>query len=100
MQVVIDTSQQTINWAARGAEEIAQNCLMLIRTLKYEVAYDRTLGIRADYLDLPLTDAVPLVTAQLYKVIDEREPRATVQDVHFIGVTEDGELNFKVVIDI
>lgn len=100
MQIVIDTTQQTINWAARGAEEIAQNCLTLIRTMHYEVAYDRTLGIRPDYIDMPLSGAVPFVTAQIYKVIDEREPRATVENVEFIGTNDAGEMQFRVVIDV
>lgn len=101
MQVVLDTSQpHVINWGARGAEEIVQNCLTLIMTHKYEVAYDRTLGISPDYVDMPLQGAVAFVTAQIYKVISEREPRATVQDVQFLGVDEDGNLDFRVVIDI
>jgi phage baseplate assembly protein W len=101
MLIEINTSEKTeINWGAVGSEEIAQNVFTLINTLKYEVAYDRTLGIRPDYLDMPLPEAIPLVTAQIYAVVDEREPRATVEDVIYLGVSDDGNSIFKVVIDV
>jgi phage baseplate assembly protein W len=99
--ITLDTSStKEINWGAKGAEEIAQNCLTLIQTMKYEVAYGRTIGIGTDYLDMPVQQAVPLITAQIYNVIDEREPRARVLDVVFQGVSDDGNLDFKVVIEV
>lgn len=101
MQIIIDTSQlKNINFAPKGVEEIAQNCLTLIMTMKYEVAYDRTLGISPDYVDMPPQEAVTFIIAQIYKVIDEREPRAKVVDVNFLGVSDDGNMDFKVVIEI
>lgn len=101
MLIVINTSDDpVIDWGASGFDEIAQNVFTLINTLKYEVAYDRTLGIRPDYLDMPLSEAIPLVTAQIYAVIDEREPRATVEEVEYQGVSDDGNMIFKVVIDV
>ena len=66
----------------------------------YEVAYDRTLGISEDFVDLPLPEAIPLAIAQIYAVVDEREPRASVKDVEFVGATPDGAMNFKVVVKI
>lgn len=101
MLVVIDTSEAVeINWGASGIDEISQNVLTLINTLKYEVAYDRTLGLRRDFVDMPLTEAISFITAQIYAVVDEREPRATVEDVGFISVDENGNMIFKVVIDV
>jgi uncharacterized protein len=101
MQIMINTSQPAvINWSPTTAEEIAQNVLTIILTMKYEVAYDRTLGISPDYIDMPLQEALTFVIAQIYKVIDEREPRATVQDVEFVGVSTDGNMQFKVVIEV
>ena len=99
--VEISTSEApAIDWGATGAAEIVQNVFTLINTRKYEVAYDRTLGIRTDFIDMPLQEAISLATAEIYAVIDEREPRATVQDVSFAGQGDDGNLNFKVVIEI
>lgn len=101
MIITLDTSStKEINWGAKGAEEIAQNCLNLIMTMKYEVAYGRTIGISPDFVDMPLQEAIPFLIAQIYNVIDEREPRATVQDVQFLGVSGTGNLDFKVVIEV
>jgi len=101
MEVVIVSSETpNLDWGARGVAEISQNVFTLINTFKYEVAYDRTLGIRRDFVDAPLLEAISLITSQIYTVIEEREPRATVKEVTFLGLTEDGELNFKVVIEI
>jgi phage baseplate assembly protein W len=101
MLIEINTSESTeINWGATGSNEIAQNVLTLISTFKYEVAYDRTLGLRGDFVDMPLTEAIASVVAQIYAVVDEREPRATVEDVEFIGISDEGNMIFKVVIDV
>lgn len=100
MQIVLDTSTSRIDWAAQGVDAIAQNCLTLIKTMQYEVAYDRTLGISPYFVDMPLEESIALVTAEIYRVIAEREPRATVEDVQFIGMDVEGQLNFKVVINI
>jgi phage baseplate assembly protein W len=101
MRFEIQTSDSpSIDWAAKGADEIVQNVFNLLNTGKYEVAYDRTLGISRDFVDMPLTEAVALVTAQIYDVIAEREPRANVEEVTFTGVSDTGDLNFKVVIEV
>lgn len=93
-------SPPEIDWGASGVAEIAQNVFTLINTLQYEVAYDRTLGIKRDFVDMPEQEAAAFVTAQIYSVIDEREPRATVQEVNYLGMDEDGTLVFEVVVDI
>lgn len=101
MLVVINTSEpQLINWGASGSEEIAQNVFTLISTFKYEVAYDRTLGLRSDFVDMSLAEAIAFITAQIYSVVDEREPRATVESVDFLDVSKDGNMIFRVVIDV
>ncbi|QGQ97052.1 hypothetical protein EHS13_20255 [Paenibacillus psychroresistens] len=101
MLIEINTSESTdIDWGASGVSEVAQNVYTLINTLKYEVAYDRTLGLQPNFIDMPLTESVALVTAQIYAIVDEREPRATVESVEFIGVSEDGNLMLRVVIDV
>lgn len=101
MQIIIDTSQPNqLNWGASGANRIAQNVLNLLTTSKYEIAYDRTLGIDRTFIDKPLQEAISLATAQIYEVITEREPRATVESVDFVSIDEEGNMNFKVVINI
>lgn len=101
MQAIINTSDKfTIDWGATGTAEIIQNVMNLIRTFKYEVAYDRTLGLTPDFQDRPLQEAVALTIAQIYELIEQREPRATVEEVSFIDVSNDGDLSFKVVIEL
>lgn len=101
MLITLNTAEQLeIDWGASGIGEVAQNVLTLINTFKYEVAYDRTLGLSSSYLDLPELEAMALVTAQIYAVIDEREPRATVEEVTYLGTSTDGNLIFQVVIDV
>lgn len=101
MNVEIMTGEaRAIDWGASGAAAVAQNVYTLINTRKYEVAYDRTLGMSEEYVDLPLPEAIPLAIAQIYAVVDEREPRAFVKDVAFVGATPDGAMNFKVVVEL
>jgi uncharacterized protein len=101
MQVEINTSKTiAIDWGATGVNEIIQNVLNLLNTVKYEVAYDRTLGINTDFQDMPLQESIVLATAQIYEIIEQREPRVIVEEVSFIGLSNEGELIFKVMIDI
>ncbi|WP_438449472.1 hypothetical protein [Gorillibacterium sp. sgz5001074] len=101
MEVTLQTtSAPDIDWGATGAAEIVQNVRTLISTFKYEVAYDRTLGIRPDFLDMPQQLAVTRAVAEIYAVVEEREPRARLKDVSFDGVDEDGTMNFKVVMEV
>jgi hypothetical protein len=101
MLIEINTSESTeINWGATGSNEIAQNVFTLINTLKYEVAFDRTLGLLPNFVDMPLTESIALVTSQIYAIVDEREPRATVEAVDFISIDDNGNLAFRVVVDI
>lgn len=101
MEVTIRTSEApNIDWGATGSAEIIQNVFTLLNTFKYEVAYDRTLGIKREFVDLPPPLAVPLATADIYAVVEEREPRAKVKSVKFLGTNKHGELDFAVVIEI
>lgn len=100
MLVTINTENFALDWTASGINRIAQNVFNLISTFKYEVAYDRTLGIDSSFLDKPLPILIAQATAQVYDIVAEREPRATVKSVDFISIDNDGNLQLKVVIDI
>lgn len=101
MQVKITTSDSpNIDWAAIGSAEIVQNVFTLLNTFTYEVAYDRTLGMQGQFVDKPESEAVPIVIAQIYSLISDAEPRASVEDVAFQGKSVDGSLIFEVVIDV
>ncbi|MFD5019997.1 hypothetical protein ACFWMP_13935 [Paenibacillus sp. NPDC058367] len=101
MLVAINTSDSpVIDWSATGSDEIVQNVFTLLNTFTYEVAYDRTLGMQGKFIDMPDTEAIPVVIAQIYDLIDAAEPRATVEEVTYQGKSEDGSLIFEVVIDV
>lgn len=96
----IFTNDSTINWTAKGIDRILQNVRNLINTCRYEIAYDRTLGIDSSVLDKPLDQAVALYTADIYRLIRSREPRVQIKSVVFLGADDEGNMNFKVVVEI
>ncbi len=100
MQVTINTGDAKLDWGVKGVNRIAQNVKNLIATNKYEVAYDRTIGINPSFVDQPIQNAIADITAQIYELVSEREPRATVISVEFLSVDLAGNMQFKVVIEI
>ncbi|WP_200898529.1 GPW/gp25 family protein [Gottschalkia purinilytica] len=91
-------SNQSINWKAKGTERILQNVSNLLNTFMYEVAYDRIMGRNTDYIDKPMSEQIPLVISETYELIEEYEPRVTVQRVSVLTDNEDPII--KVVVDI
>ncbi len=101
MVVEIDTSKEyTLDWQAKGIDRIVQNVRNLISTFRYEVGYDRTKGLDPTLIEKPYDDAVALFISEVYRLVDTYEPNATVESVTPIGVDEEGNINFKVVINI
>lgn len=100
MIYTIDTSDPNLNWQASGDERIIQNVLNLIRTFRYEVGYDRTRGINPAVIDKPLQEASALYTSEIFRVVDLYEPRATVRSIKHTGTDEEGNMQFKVAIEI
>jgi hypothetical protein len=100
MQATINTGDTKLDWGAKGINRIAQNVKNLTRTYKYEVAYDRTLGIDPTFVDKPIQNAISDVTAQIYELVSEREPRAIVLSVEFDSVDLAGNMQFRVVNEI
>jgi phage baseplate assembly protein W len=100
MIYTIDSSQKGINWSAKGAERIIQNIKNLLGTSKYEVAYDRTLGLSRDIIDMPLQKAIAKATTEIIDLISNREPRVVIKEVKYAGADNDGNIQFKVVVDV
>jgi len=88
------------NWSARGRERIVQNVKNLISLTRYEVAFDRTLGLTADIVDRPALQAESLLAAEIAALLKRSEPRAKLASVTCTERTADGILNFKVVISV
>ncbi|MGE5631701.1 MAG: hypothetical protein ACM3TR_11465 [Caulobacteraceae bacterium] len=97
----VDTSKPAnLDWGATGVERVLQNVRNAISTFRYEVAYARTRGMDPSILDTPVHEASKLYIAEIYRVVPEEEPRAKVEDVKFLGTDEEGNMQFKVVVNI
>jgi hypothetical protein len=101
MTYVIYTGiDKKLNWSAKADERIIQNIYNLLNTYRYEVGYDRTLGLKRDFLDMPLNEAIPIAKNEIYSIINDNVPNAIITSIDYIGMSTDGNLNMKVVIEI
>ncbi len=100
MELVVETGRG-IEWGVTGTGRIAQNIVNLINTRIYDIAYDRTLGIRGDFIDMPLQKAIVKAQEEIYRVIMQKEPRVKeVSVVEFTGMDQEGNMQFRVVVQI
>lgn len=88
-----------LNWNAKGAERIAQNVVNLISTFRYEIAYNRTLGIPTKLVDMPPAEAMALLPAEVMELCSRYEPRANIKAVNCAPAV-DGGIEIEVVMDI
>jgi hypothetical protein len=101
MKHEIDTSKPLeLNWAAKDEERIIQNVRNLISTWRYEVAYDRTKGLDPGIMDKPTVEASAQYISEIYRLVEDYEPNAEVKSVTPIGIDDEGQIDFKVVIEI
>lgn len=101
MRATINTAEQKpIDWNARDMDRVIQNVCNLLQLVRYEVAFNRTLGLPPELIDRPTALMVQQYQAELVDLIEENEPRATVDSVECIGVAETGQIIFEVVVDI
>jgi len=89
-----------LDFGAKGNERILQNVYNIINTFRYEVAYNRTMGIDPTIFDKPADIAAALYSAEVFRIVPDYEPRAEVKAVNFVGVDEDGNMSFEVVVEI
>ncbi len=87
------------DWKAKGRERILQNVRNLTALTRYEVAFNRTLGLSPDLIDLPFRELEARYTAELTELIEDNEPRAVVREIASLTVSPEGEINCEVVID-
>ena len=81
----------SINFApVTVVEEVLQNVSTIISTEKYQIPLDRTFGISADIVDLPMNIAQAKLSNEIFRAIRQYEPRAVVEGISFTG-----ELNGK-----
>ena len=99
IEVVVNSQIKGIDWTAKGTQRITQNVLNLINTYKYEIAYNRVLGLSASLVDKPSNYTIQMLQSEIFELVSRFEPRATVKDVE-IFANELGDITVKVVIDI
>lgn len=101
MKIKITTlDSSAINWHAVGKDRVVQNIINLMSIVQYEIAYNRTVGIPTELTDMPSTKLAEKYQSALVELIEDNEPRAMVESVHCLGVSEDGQITFEVVLDI
>ena len=99
--IIIDTSLGIkLDWTAKGAERKAQNVLNLLNTWRYDVAYNRIMGLNPELLDKPAPITAALYTADVYRLVQEYQPDVTVTSVTVKGIRENGQIDAEVVIEV
>lgn len=100
MATTIDTSKVNLDWTAKGANRAVQNFANLISTWRYEVAYNRIIGLNPGIIDKPAPLAAALYTADVYRLAQDYAPTITVKSVKYKGITSDGNIDAEVVIEV
>jgi phage baseplate assembly protein W len=90
----------SLDWAAKGTERIIQNINNILHTYKYEVAYNRDLGISPDLIDKDVETMKSIIAEDLFDNIQKNEPRAKLKSVTVTEVTADGEIIAELKIEI
>lgn len=86
-----------IDWSAKGGARVAQNVRNLINTRRYEVAFNRTMGISPELVDRPSPIALERMKVDIAETIARYEPRAKLESV-VCSVNSAGEIEIEVVI--
>ncbi|TGE36894.1 hypothetical protein E4K67_17495 [Desulfosporosinus fructosivorans] len=100
MPQTIYTSQGNLDWTAKGSQRKAQNVLNLLNTWRYDVAYNRIMGLNPAMIDKPYPTIVALFTADVYRLVQDYQPDVTVTSVTVKGINEQGKIDAEVVIEV
>ena len=99
--VTIDSGKENVlNWAAKGQDRIIQNIYNILNTYKYEVAYNRNLGISPDVIDKDVETMKSIITEDLFDNIKRYEPRATLKSVEVKEISSDGKIVAVIKIEV
>lgn len=100
MLYTISNKNTAVRWGLKGDERIVQNVLNLIRTRKHEVPFMRELGVDPDIIDNELPFLQSMITEEIRELVAEYENRASVKEVNFTDVDENGNLVYEVIIEV
>lgn len=68
---------------ATRLDQLAQEIRTVLATRKGSVPLDRDFGLAWDYVDLPLTEAMPWMVAEIGMQLEKYVPRIKVRDIAF-----------------
>lgn len=89
-----------IDWNATGTARIIQNVLNIIRTKKYEIPFNRLMGIDPDFIDDSLHKNKADIIADVMDNISTHESRVTVLNVDVASFDSDGNAVISVEIEV
>ena len=92
MEYQIFGRQESINFGAKGEEEVLQNVRTYLCTPRFLVVLDRALGIDATVIDRPMNKARAIISADILGSLPHVEPRAKIVSLDFSGDGLDGVL--------
>lgn len=100
MTYIISSADTSINWDATEAERIAQNVLNIIRTRKREIPFMPGLGMQADNIDSLAISIKQDIQEEVTALLNKYESRAEVLSVSITSVTEDGNVEITVELEV
>lgn len=102
MRLVIDMNQTVgIQVGATGLSQLEQEIRTVLSTRKGSVPLDRKFGLSWDYIDLPITEALPYIVAEIGQQLEKFVPRIRVRDISFSSDKPvDGQLKPIVTVEI
>lgn len=89
--------QKVITWKAKGSERVAQNVRNLINTYRYEIAYNRTMGLPGSLIDRPDSKLFAEIRAEILEMLSIYEPRARVKDI-VCSISEKGDFQAEAIL--
>jgi phage baseplate assembly protein W len=95
--MIIDTSEDSINWnPASEDEEIYQNCKTILKTVRSTCPLHREFGLSIKSVDLPQPQALASLSQDIVTTFGKYEPRVKVIEIIPLSNNGDGQLPVKV----
>lgn len=96
--MIVRSDDVRVDWTAKDKARVIQNVHNLIRMWEGEVPFARDVGLHRNALHGPVNERIPLLEANVAKVISEYEPMAVVNRVT-VFQKEDGYYGVEVDVD-
>lgn len=100
--LVVDMAKKVgVKVGATGLAQLEQEIRTVLATRKGSVPLDRDFGIAWDFVDLPITEAMPYMVAEIGVQLEKYVPRIRVRDIEFSSNEPvEGNLVPKVTVEI